>query len=276
MSRMLTAADPAPLVPEVALDWWRAQDPPWAQPIGAAPVDRVRTAGLAGLVTGNETADRVRAKGSTPLQLAGKRTTRVLTSPSFGTYKVPLPDVVWTNAATNPDAQWFGVDTVKAHYWEVSSLRVGLLGWWAHGVRRHDLAGRWDAQRGVAGGGIPIWALIPTPSELSGGTFDRALNFVVAGSYSRERVPWIAKGDGTLVSHPLRAGERLRLTSGARERLWGTAVTPDDLGLLKILSTFGAVVNDKTSATAGHNLRLPAGAAVTVRLTITDFEVVAT
>ena len=192
MSRMLTAADPAPLVPEVALDWWRAQDPPWAQPIGAAPVDRVRTAGLAGLVTGNETADRVRAKGSTPLQLAGKRTTRVLTSPSFGTYKVPLPDVVWTNAATNPDAQWFGVDTVKAHYWEVSSLRVGLLGWWAHGVRRHDLAGRWDTQRGVAGGGIPIWAMIPTPSELRGGTFDRALNFVVAGSYSREPVPWNA------------------------------------------------------------------------------------
>ena len=56
----------------------------------------------------------------------------------------------------------------------------------------------------------------------------------------------------------------------------GSAVTPDDLGLLEILSTFGAVVNDKTSATAGHNLRLPAGAAVTVRLTITDFEVVVT
>jgi len=239
-------------------------------------VDRVRTAGLAGLVTGNETADRVRVKGSTPLQLAGKRTTRVLTSPSFGTYKVPLPDVVWTNAATNPDAQWFGVDTVKAHYWEVSSLRVGLLGWWAHGVRRHDLAGRWDTQRGVAGGGIPIWALIPTPSELRGGTFDRALNFVVAGSYSRERVPWIRKGDGTLTDHPLRAGERLRLTAAAYDRHTFEAETADDFAVLEGLRRFGAIVNDKTSATAGHNLRLPAGAEVTVALSITDFEVVVT
>lgn len=274
MPRMLTALDADPRVPEVALDWWRSQDPPWAQPADG-PVDVERTAGLAGLVTGDRWADRVRL-GRTPLQLARPTgSTQVFTWPQFGAHRVPLPNVVWTNAATNPDAQWFGVDAARSHYWEVASLRTGPLGWWAHTVKRHDLAGRWDAQRGVAGAGIPIWALIPTLDELDDGGFDRALNFVVAGDYNRARVPWVAKSDGTSVVHPLRAGERLRLTGSARKRALLTAETPDDFALIDILSVYGAVVNDRTSATAGHNLRLPDGHDCTVELTITDFEVVA-
>ena len=278
MPRMLNGFDPEPSVPEVMLDWWRAQSPPWAQSVDGRPTDRRRTDRLAGLVTGNTTADRVRTKGSTPLQLAGRASTRVTTWPNVGLSRVPLPPVVWTNAATNHDAQWFGVDTVKGHYWEVSSLRVGPLGWWAGSVKRHDLAGRWDATRGLAGGGLPIWAMIPTVAELRAGAggIDRALNFVVAGSYSVDRVPWIRKGDGTLTDHPLRAGERLRLTAAAYDRHAFEAETADDFAVLEGLRRFGAIVNDKTSVTAGHNLRLPAGAAVTVRLTITDFEVVAT
>lgn len=255
---------------DVPVPWWN--DAPWCQPVSGARVDLYRTSGLERILTGDPIRDRVRLSGNTPLQAAGRSNTNVITWPVVGAHRVPLPEAVWL--LRNSDDQWFGVG--NGAYWEVSALRTGLLGWWAMSVVKWDLGKPWNQRNGLAGAGLPIHAMIPRPGELKAGAeaFERALQFVVAGGYSRETVPWVRKSDGGMVDHPLRAGERLRLTATAYDRLYPLCVTPDDRCIVWALRFYGAVVNDKTSATAGHAIRLPAGAETTVALKLTDFEVV--
>lgn len=237
-----------------------------------------RTNGLRTLLTGNERADRVRLGDSTPIQRTGPGTTAVHTWPVFYRHRVPLPPGVWANGHSNPDWQWFGVDEEAGHYWEVSSIRSTFLGWWAHYVRRHSFEAPWNAVRSITGAAIPCWAMIPSPrglTQMAG--VQSALNFVVGGGYSRDKVPWVVKSDGGLAVHPLRAGERLRFTAAAFERRMAEATTAAQRGLVWRLRYRGAIVNDKTSATEGHNIRLAAGSDVgDWDLHPLDFEVVLT
>ena len=273
MPRILGQTEVPTTAPDIVVPWWT--DAPWCEPVSGRPVDHSRTMGLQQLMTGDPIKDRVRTSGRTPLQPTGRTTTTVKTWPNFTVRQVPLPNLVWTNGWTNPDTQWFGAD--QGSYWEVSSLRTGLLGWWAHHVARFDPSQSWSTQLrgGVGGAGIPLWAMIPRLGQLKAGpeAFESALNFVVGGGYSRSTVPWVQKSDGGLTYHPLRAGERLRLTATAYDRLYPATETPDDRCVLYALRFYGAVVNDKTAAEVGHALRLPVGAQVTVPLQLTDFEV---
>lgn len=257
-------------VPDVAFGW---PDGPWEQAVDDRPIDQERTAALGRLVS------RVRLAGNTPLQVAADRTTRVTTWRGWaptGSHAVPLPSKVWL--LRNGDDQWFGFDGEREHYWEVASLGPSWPTWRADAAHRFDLSKPWNQRRGLAGGGIPIWALIAFPHELRAGSggIARALNLSVAGNYARSSVSWLLKSDGTLADsqHPLRAGERLRLTAEAYQRLTGLAQTPDDWAYLWALRHFGVIVNDKTSAIAGHAIRGPVGLKVTFDLKITDFEVV--
>lgn len=255
--------------PDVAFGW----SGPWSESVDGAPVDRDRTAGLAALT------ETVRCSGGTPLQVANKRTTRVTTwSGWFPTrqHSVPLPEKVWL--LRNGDDQWFGIDVDRAVYWECSALGPSWPTWRADSVRRFDLGLPWNQRNGLAGGGIPIWALIARNGELQAGSggVNRALNLSVAGNYAKACVPWLSKSDGTLPpsQHPLRSGERLRLTAEAYQRLTGEARTVDDFAVLWALRDFGVIVNDKTAAHS-HAIRMPIGCLITVKLKITDFEVVA-
>lgn len=280
MPRMMLAHERPAVAPEVAVDWWADQGAPWFDDdIVDRPVDAERTAGLRTLITGEARRDRVRLGDSTPLQHAAARNTTVHTWPYTGSHKVPLPELVWHNGFGNPDQQWFGVDEVRGLYWEVSSIRTGFFGWWSHYVRRHDLNGPWNAVRSISGAAIPVWAMIPSThgiTEMAG--VQSAVNFVVGGGYSTDKVDWVVKSDGGLSrSHPLRAGERLRLTAEAFDRRMAEATTAAQRGLVWRLRYRGAIVNDKTAATEGHNIRLAYGSDVRdMELHLLDFEVVYT
>lgn len=279
MPTILTPPEYPARTPEFAVDWWADQGAPWFDDdIVERPVDRFRTDALRTLITGSERQDRVRLGTSTPIQHTGVGLTTIHTWPVFTRNRVPLPAGVWTNGFTNPDRQWFGVDEANGHYWEVSSIRSTLLGWWAHYVRRHDFAKPWNTTRSITGAAIPCWAMIPSPLGLARmAGVQSALNFVVGGGFSRDKVSWVVKSDGGLANHPLRAGERLRLTAEAFERRMAEATTPAQRGLVWRLRYRGAIVNDKTAATEGHNIRLAAGSDVgDWALHLLDFEVVLT
>jgi hypothetical protein len=219
----------------------------------------------------------VRTTGRVPLQLAAKATTTTLTFPRLGVHRVPLPQAIWVIG--NSDRQWFGIDLERARYFEVSSLRLSLWGASAQSVVSWDLARPWTAERGITGAGVPMWAMVPSLADLRSAGSGTALHFVIAGDYSRQLSPLAeelgGKTDGTLDDHPIRAGERLRLTDAAFRRLRLDARTPDDHAVLWSLVVRGAICTDKTDATVGHNLRLPVGANVTIALDATDFEVLA-
>jgi hypothetical protein len=257
-----------PSVPPIAFSRWAQFNPPWFRLIGEAPVDILRTIRL------SEVDAPVRLSASMPLQNAGTALTTVLSFTQFGKYRVPLPAKVWT--LRNGDDQWFGQSSSR--YWEVSSLGPTLLGWWrADSVRVWDTTQHWTKTKSVSGGGVPIWAMTPTVDELrrGAGGVRHSLALSVAGNYSPDKVPGTFKSDGTDVNHPLRSGECLRLSDDAYKRLLAECVTADDRAVVFALRFHGCRVNDKTSATAGHNLRTPVGADLTVGLRLLDFEVVA-
>lgn len=273
MPRIMLEHERPAIAPDIAVDLW--SDAPWWRDVTHMPVDRDRTAGLAAL------DQRVRANGGTPLQVAGTGRTTVVTFSKWvptGSHLVPLPENVWL--LRNGDDQWFGFDLARGHYWECSALGPSLGFWRADSVRRFDLTLPWNQKIGMAGGGIPIWALIGRPGELRAGSggVEHGLNLSVAGNYAKAHVSWLRKTDGTLPpsAHPLRAGELLRLTAEAYERLAGDAATAADLAGLWAARHRGVYVNDRTSALAGHAMRFPFGMGLTVGLSLArDFEVVA-
>ena len=270
MPRLLRASEPPPPIPQPSnVVWWAQFNPPWLATVKDAPVDAGRTLRLA------DYDDRVRTKGQVPLQPANIRNTSVYAFKQFAMSRVPLPDRV--QLLPNSDAQWFGVDAVGQRYWEVSALGPTLFPWWrADSVRVFDLSKPWQDTPSVCGAGIPMWAMVPHPTSLRAGAggVRHALHFVVAGGYHPECAPGYTKSDGTDPAHPLRAGESLRITAKAFDRLWAEAETPDDRALLWACMYFGCKVNDQTSLDAGHAIRMPFGADITIGLRLTDFEVV--
>lgn len=268
MPRPLMPWDGEPRVPAIAHTRWAQWSPPWFDLVAMVDIDADRTGRL------GEVDDVVRCAPTLPLQNTARGSTTVVSFSEFGVHRVPLPNVVWL--LKNGDDQWFGQSST--HYWEVSALGPTFFGWWRAGsVRVWDLTQPWWETRSVSGGGVPIWAMTPTPDELAKGAggVRHSLALSVAGNYSPEKVPGTFKSDGTDPNHPLRSGECLRLTEQAHQRRLAEAQTPDDYAVVHALRFFGCRVNDKTSKVAGHNLRMPAGARVTLGLRLTDFEVVA-
>lgn len=272
MPRMMMSHERPAVAPDIAVEFFR--DAPWWRPVDHLPVDEDRTAALATL------DQRIRTGGNTPLQGAGRSNTTVTTFPAFGIHRVPFPELVWTNAVINPDINWFGIDLQNRVYWELSSVRTGFFGWWAHGAHRWDLTRPWNQRNGLAGGGIAIWALIPRVGALRAGSggVEHGLNISIAGDYAKAMVPWLTKTDGNLrpADHPLRAGECLRLTAEAYERLCSGETRPEALAVLWAARYRGVYVNDKTSARDGHAMRMPYGIELGLQLALArDFEVVA-
>lgn len=269
MPRVYSALDRL-TVPPVTFDRWESQGAPWFNDIDHLPIDLERTTRL------TEIDLDVRTGASTPLQRASTRRTTVVTFNKgwpTGSHLVPLPDVVWL--LRNGDDQWFGFN--DTHYWEVSALGPTFWPWWrADGVRVYDLSKPWTQRQGLAGGGVPIWALTPTPQELDlgGGGVRHSLALSLAGNYSKDKAPGTLKTDGTLADHPLRSGELLRLTDLAYRRRLQEASNAHTRAVVVALRRKGARVNDKT-APDSHALRLPVGAQVNLKLRMTDFEVVA-
>jgi hypothetical protein len=267
MPRPLMQWDPTPKVPPLSFSRWAQFSPPWFDLVAGRDVDTVRTARLP------EVDDVVRLSPTTPLQNAARGNTTVIGFTDYKVHRVPLPGVVWI--LKNGDDQWFGQSAT--HYWEASALGPTLLGWWrADSVRVWDVTKPWWETMSVSGGGVPIWAMTPTPDELARGAggVRHSLALTLSTNYSPEKVSGWMKSDGTDPTHPLRSGECLRLTDVAHQRRLAEAQTPDDFAVIHALRFHGCRVNDKGSRVAGHNLRMPAGANVTVRLRLTDFEVV--
>lgn len=277
MPRILSDFEAPARVPEVGWTWWRDQFPPWTLHVSEMGVDLERTVAFHRLPV----AARVRTAGRVPLQVGASGTTTTVTFRSgvpTGVHRVPFPQAVWVIG--NSDRQWFGIDLGRRRYWEVSAVRSSLWGMSAQRVVLWELDGPWDQVRGIVGAGVPMWSMVPTLFDLRSGWLAHALHFVVAGDYSPELSPLGSelggKTDGTQAGHPLRAGERLRLSESARARLLRDhARTMDDHAVIWALSNHGAIVTDKTTAEVGHNLRLPAGCNVTVELSAADFEVLA-
>jgi hypothetical protein len=263
-----------PLVaPDIAVELW--PDAPWWQPVDQLAVDKDRTAGLVAL------DQRVRTSGHTPLQAAGPSRRQVISFKGWvptGSHLVPLPEDVWL--LRNGDDQWFGFDLDRGNYWECGALGPTVFPWWrADHVARFDLSLPWNQRNGLAGGGIPIWALIARVGALRAGSggVEHGLNLSVSGNYAKASVSWLRKTDGTLSpsSHPLRAGECLRLTAEAYARLSAAATTPEQLAALWAMRYRGVYVNDKTDPRAGHAIRFPYGVTPGLALVLArDFEVV--
>lgn len=272
MPRIMFDHERPATAPDIAVEFW--PDSPWHRTVDHLPVDRDRTAGLAKLV------QPVRTSGSTPIQQAGRSNTTVATFSKWaltGAHRVPLPEVVWL--LRNGDDQWFGIDLDRGLYYECSALGPSLGFWRADGVRRFDLSLPWNQRAGVAGGGIPIWALIARVGALRAGSggVEQALNFSVAGNYAKDMVSWLSKTDGELApsTHPLRAGECLRLTAEAYARLCAEATTAEQLAALWAMRHHGIYVNDKT-APHSHAVRFPYNVGAGLGLMLArDFEVVA-
>lgn len=274
MPRIIFDHERPATAPDLAVDLW--PDAPWRRRVDHLPIDADRTAGLALL------DQRIRTDGNTPLQAASRVRTQVVTFEKWfptGSHLVPLPDRVWL--LRNGDDQWFGIDLENGHYWECSALGPTFFPWWrADGVRRWDLSLPWIQRIGMAGGGIPIWALIARVGALRAGSggVEHGLNLSVAGNYAKACVPWLRKTDGTLApsTHPLRAGECLRLTAEAYERLANEATLPEQLAGLWAARHHGVYVNDKTDPRVGHAMRFPFGVGLGLTLVLArDFEVVA-
>lgn len=264
-------ATPPTVVPDIAVPWWT--DAPWHRLVEDRPTDLERTAALAAHDL------RVRLSANVPLQLAGWRNTTVVSwqrNRITGVDRVPLPEQVWL--LRNGDDNWFGVDPDRGLYWETGGMGPSMFGTWrADLVKRFDLDQPWTQTRATTGAGVPLWPLVPTIGELRAGAggIAHALHLVVAGNYSPDRASWVSKSDGTQPSHPLRAGEWLCLTDEAYLRLSAEALYPDDLAVAYAAWVHGVYVTDKTSPHA-HNLRMPAGARLSLQPFLTDFRVIAT
>lgn len=273
MPRIIFDHERPPVAPDIAVDLWR--DAPWWRPVDHLPIDEDRTAGLALL------DQRIRTDGNTPLQPAARARHLTITFHKgfpTGAHQVPIPEQVWL--LRNGDDQWFGMDLERRHYWEVSAFGPSFGFWRADTVNRWDLNLPWNQRVGMAGGGIPIWALIGRVGALRAGSggVEHGLNISIAGNYAKACVPWLRKTDGTLApsTHPLRAGECLRLTAEAYERLCGLATTAEQLAALWAMRYRGVYVNDKTDPRVGHAMRFPYGIQVGLQLVLArDFEVVA-
>lgn len=267
MPRPLMPWDAQPKVPPLAFSRWAQFSPPWFDLVAGRDIDRERTARLP------QVDDRVRCSPTTPLQNTARGNTTVVGFSDYKIHRVPLPSVVWI--LKNGDDQVFLQSGDR--YYEISACGPSLFGWWrADSVRVWDVTKPWWETPSMSGGGVPIWAMTPTPDELAKGAggVRHSLALTLSRDYNPAKVPGWFKSDGTDPTHPLRSGECLRLTDKAHQRRIAEAQTPDDYAVVHALRFFGCRVNDKGSIVAGHNLRMPAGANVTLQLRLTDFEVV--
>lgn len=288
------------------LDLWKSFNPGWLKDVTHFPVDQQRTFLMTGwddvIRTDTTKGTRNGVHGGAPFQRLDQipvRSTKVYVAkqnPSlfnlFPSINVPLPDYVPGDRNTvlrrfgdptvaGSDAQSFLILPLtdsSGFYYELSAFGPSIFPYpfRADRVEVWDLAKDWRTQaRGITGAKVPFLPMLPTFEEYET-SINHALHFVAAG-YAPELTGIARSTDGTIVGHPLRAGERLRLKQSSADRLLGSStITKHDRTLVQALLTYGMILTDKTGLDVPHNLRQPMDPRVEVKLPIrlVDFEVV--
>lgn len=212
---------------------------------------------------------------------------------------VPLPAIVRREgdpgAPNNSDLHWYGYDPNGQVLWEAITLRTLGDRWLAGYMGGGPGVGRWDCRKpwnapgqpvGVVAGGTPQFPMICRWDEIRRGRIGHAI-FGVLPNYAPAKTGPARGTDGSLVGHPVRAGERLRLRRSVVERF--SPGTTQRI-VAQALYEYGWVQLDKNAATGtpakigqggfpttqdrrwhtGDDLHGPLG---DMRLKLTDFEV---
>lgn len=292
------------------LDLWARFGQEWNQEVRSMKVDTTRTNLMMGWndkVRSNTTKGTIDGvHGGAPFQRLDKIPTRntktyvATAKPSlfnlFPSTIVPLPDYIPGNRATvlrrfgdptvtGSDTQSFFLAPTGAtggRYYELSAFGPCLwpfsliAPWRADNVEVWDMSIDWRNQRkGITGAKVPFLPMLATYEEYET-SIDHALHFV-ANAYNKGEKVGIAKGtDGETVGHPLRAGERMRMTEEAYNRLLASSINKHSRAVVEALYKYGMILTDKTGTTVPHAIRHPMDVRVQVDLDIElkDFEVV--
>lgn len=238
---------PVPEMPDLDVVPWD-NDGWWSTPIIADPIDVDRTAALPGVDVSITTAGGgVPYEGVSygqPFNLIdGVLLVPVLDKSRPGEWTpiigyqwpwewVPLPfqpDVVRREG--DPvgafDKHWIGWDPDESKLYEAIQLNKSIVddpattfelwtaGWDGSGppIARWDTTRPWNADGqpfGVVATGVPLFPMVARFDEYARGSIDHAL-FCGFPNYANEWVAPARGGDGDLVGHPVRGGERLRL-----------------------------------------------------------------
>lgn len=316
---------PVPVMPDLPFPPWHAVPGQfWREPVFDRAVDWERTRALQDVdVSISVGAGAPPWQGSTygmPYQLidANAPTTPVWDqsqwirwhwfTPTFPIIHVPLPPVVRREGDPNgsSDLHWTGYDPERRVLWEGITLRHSPLNRWqtwgqcdwvagymggGPGLSKWDTSKPWNAPgqpTGVVAAGVPKLPMVCRWDEIQSGRIEHAI-FGVLPNYAPAKVGHARGTDGSLIGHPVRAGERLRLRRAAVERFSpGTAARI----IAQAMHEFGWFQADKNAATG-----TPAGVGVggfplsqdrrwhtgdtrigplgDFRLRLTDFEVIA-
>lgn len=273
-----------PTMPDVPVEPWQGVvDSFWRDDITQRPVDHERTRALVDydvpITTGAGAPPWQGTSYGMPFQLidANAPTTPVEDAAQgvrwewyfnswrdFGIRRVPvivhapLPHPVRREgdpgAPHNSDLHWYGYDPNAQVLWEAITLRTLGDRWLAGYMGGGPGLARWDCRRpwnapgqpaGVVAGGVPQFPMICRWDEIRRGRIEHAI-FGVLPNYAPAKTGPARGSDGSLVGHPVRAGERLRLRRAAVERF-----SPGTAGriIAQALYEFGWVQLDKNAVT---------------------------
>jgi|JI10StandDraft_1071094.scaffolds.fasta_scaffold21361_17 hypothetical protein len=295
-----------PPCPDISdVDFW-PEAAPWTEKVRGRLVDTARTKRLteAGVDKGvrhganPKTKDGVR--GGYPFQRIDNQPTRTrrvyeskvppsFTRGFFPSTMVPLPDLSGGEyvrrfgdpTVTGTDAGAIFLDAEERTLYEISAFgptNQDCTTWRSGRVTAWDLDRDWrDQPGGLSASRVPLLPMLPTFEQYESGDLGHALHLSLAG-YAKEAPVGFSRGhDGEIQNHPLRNGERLRLTEAALLKITSQqlTLTAQDRVLLHALYTYGVVLTDRTSQTVDHTLRQPMDPRIVLNviLRLTDFEV---
>lgn len=269
----------------------------WRQRVDSRPIDQARTAALAQWDMAVGFPGGTRWQGAVygqPIQIIPANAPRtpvlddrrpfwdVITGKAD--VMLPLPPVIRREAdPTCPfDKHWRATDGLSLfEAWVLRPKAWPFTGFACSDWAIWDLSRPWNAPgqpRGVVAAAFPHAPLVLTVEDCLSRPLDKAL-FLGLPDYSNAAPVGPARGtDGTLAAHPLRAGERLLLRSGALDRVRQQAgATSPAANLAMGLATHGLVLGDKTGSVAAVTMtqdqRWPQLLGPGLGLRLTDFVV---
>lgn len=255
-----------PPLPQV--DGWEG---PWLRDITRSDVDFLRTARLWGdnwpVHVAGGTAPWEGASAGQPYDVVDSKATMAVwdlsqpvswswSGPKFPTVKIPAPHTIRREG--DPLGAWdrharIVTATSLTELIAVEQAAVSLPRMFGYpttcgypgggrGVVTYDLTRRHRAgSGGVVAARVPHLPMIIRYDELERGVIGHCL-FGVVPDYAPERTGWAEGTDGTVVGHPVRAGEILRLRPDIAER-WERG-TPEHT-VAQAMTTHGIFVGDK-------------------------------
>ena len=160
-----------------------------------------------------------------------------------------------------PDPRYDGWMTVidnttrtALDFWRARCENDGSISY--HYVKKWDLDGPgFQMPNGVSarGSGLPLFAGLITPEEISDGTIDHALAISVPGAATRRYVQPASRTDGTGLVTSLPEGARLRLKPGAEKLITkrfarNKTQRRNARAIIEALQRYGAFVVDRSAA----------------------------